>query len=148
AEVVIAEFVFLQVGGVEEEVGGVKLVVASELEGGAVKSLGAGTSDDIDDPAGGKAVFCAVVVAQDGEFADGVDGGKDQERPVGTDIGVGDSVDKPEVGVTGVAVHGEVRRAQQTDVKSIKALGPRRGARDQGDEGDEVAPVERKIANL
>ena len=60
-----------------EEAASVELFVAEKFKGGAVELVGAGLHGEAGDAAHGVGVFGGVVVGDEFEFADGVDGGVD-----------------------------------------------------------------------
>src|SRR5262249_54289730 len=103
--------------------------------------------DDVDDATGGAAEFGAVVVAEDFEFFNGVDGRGDEEVAVAAAIEVVFAVDKEEVGVGLRATDGDVGVAIQADA-AVDAAVVWRNAGDEVDKLIEIAAVERQIVDL
>ncbi len=97
--------------------------------------------------AAGAAELRAVAVAQDLELLDRLERGIDEDRAVGADVVVVGAVDRPHVRGDVAAAHRQVGAAQQPLVLDVQEV-RRADARHQRGELQEVAAVERQLADL
>jgi hypothetical protein len=148
AEVVAIEGVLGLARLLQEVVRGVQRVVAPEVEGAAVERVLAAAGDDVDLRARGLAELGAVAVAMDLELLDGLDRGVDEDRAVAADVVVVGAVDRPHVGVDRAPGDGEVDAAHEALVGDVEARLGLADAGHQQRELDEVAAVERQLADL
>src|SRR5262245_40825529 len=111
AEVVVTQLASLLSGSIQKEVVGIQRVISQKLEYRAVKLVAAAFGDQIDHGALSLSELRAETVSFHAEFLDRVDGWKDQQGGIRTDVHVVDAVDGPEIGVRLVSVdrHIDVR---------------------------------------
>src|SRR5262249_39348832 len=142
AELVLPELGLGPAGEVGDEVVGVELVVAQELEGRAVEFVGPRLDGNVHGVAGGVAVFGREVVGLHLEFLHGVDGGD-----------VGDAVAADVAGeVADVVVHaveqdvvGGVAAAAGDEGKVGGEAAKRSGAAGEQSEEEGIAAVEGQL---
>ena len=120
----------LRLLGSVEEVLGVELLVAEELEGGAVEVVGPGLEVDVDDAAHGAAVLGGVGVGLDLELLDGVDGGLDH---LAAALGAGELVGVVVDAVDHEVVLGDLHAAGAEAAVAAAAGGLDGAGREQGE---------------
>ncbi len=147
AEVVPLQLVLRLVGLFQEVVLRVQRVAAARVEGRAREAVRAGGRDDVDLRAPGAAELGTVVVAEDLEFGDRLERRVHEDRPVRSDVVVVRAVDGPEVGGHIAAADRQVGAAEQPLVLDVEEV-RRADARHQRRELQEVAPVQRQLADL
>jgi hypothetical protein len=136
AELVEAEGGAAGAAAVGEEVVGVEFVVAEEFVGGEVEVVGATFGDDVEDAAGGAAIFGGEAIGFDLELLDHVGVGVD-DGLVLAGGGIGGAVEEELVRVGALAVDGVGDGGDLIDDEVVDAL----GVADAGDEHGEGVGV-------
>ncbi len=130
-----------------EEVLGVHLFVAKELEEASMEVTGPGLGDQVDDAAGGAAEFRGVAVGDELEFGERVHGGLHDDRADITLVVV-EAVDHEVVVVSVLAVDGH-GSAGTTVIRAVAALqrvvAVLVGAHGELRQADEVPAVQREV---